>query len=132
MKNLATALLICALSSLTAACAGIDMTDDIDSISHEIRAVIVDTTPVTQASCSATQETVFARLSAEEQRVLQETADAFNKYHESQKPDAALGCQVSPGSASCEAFGYVCWVQVFPGGPGEPDELDYGCAKETC
>jgi len=131
VKNLAITMFICAISSLTTtACTDLDLS--VDDTSYELRAILDSTTPVTQSTCKNTQETIFARLSAEEQRVLGDAADLFNEEQKSSNSTFKAGCQVSPGSVSCNAFGYVCWVQTIPGGPGEPDVLDYGCGEETC
>lgn len=85
-------------------------------------------TLVAQTTCGETVELPFAYLSHFEKRLLTTAVEIFNGEGDTQ----AAGCWVTDESVGCEGFGYVCWVQVLPGGPGEPDVYDYGCGKETC
>ncbi|HSP78853.1 MAG TPA: hypothetical protein VLQ93_10005, partial [Myxococcaceae bacterium] len=134
MRTRPTVLLnLLALLAATGCGAGLDAEAPLEfkETRHALRAVLEDDTPVTQQDCASTQVTPFARISRYEQMTLSDAADLFNAYQTGPVTPAA-GCVVEPGHASCSAFGYVCWVQVLEGGPGEPDVLDYGCGKETC
>jgi len=81
--------------------------------------MLATTATVNQTTCSTQGDVSFEKLTSHERILIRSAVDAF-VYGEAGPKE--LGCSIYDEGVSCEAFGYICWI----------DSDTSGCAKDTC